>query len=362
MQNIVPFLEANVALFHLFPQDKLVKIAALAEEGFFPAGASLIESGKEGTRLGVMLSGNAEALVRNEDHEKLRVGMLSPGDIFGEMSLLTSEKTTADVIGLSPCTVLWIGQDVFYSQVISHPPAMKYLCKILMERTKMIALEQTQNRKTVSGSKRTEGLLLAHANQQMRKTPIPLEVSAHHIHLSQEDTEKLFGKGHSLTRESDLSQPGQFACKEKVNLVGTKGRVENVRILGPVRKASQVEIAMTEQYKLGIRPPIRESGDIQGSPGIILEGPAGTATLSQGVICALRHIHMTPADATRLGLQDKAVVRVRVDGDRELIFGDVVVRVNPAFKLAMHIDTDEANAANIKTGAIGHIEGIQDHT
>jgi propanediol utilization protein len=120
-----------------------------------------------------------------------------------------------------------------------------------------------------------------------------------------------------------------------------------------------VEIAMTEQFKLGVHPPIRESGDIANTPGCTLEGAAGSVKLDRGVICALRHCHMTPEDALRYGVRDKSFVRVRVDGDRELVFGDVLIRVDPSFSLAMHIDTDEANAANVKTGAQGYIEGIQ---
>ncbi len=201
--------------------------------------------------------------------------------------------------------------------------------------------------------------ILVSASEACRDTPIPIEVSAHHIHLSQPDVEALFGAGHQLTKHADLSQPGQYACKEQLTILGPKGRIERVRVLGPARKATQVEIAMTEQFKLGIHPPIRESGDIEGSPGCTLEGPNGSLAIAKGVICALRHIHMTPADALRYGLRDKATVRVRVQGDRELIFGDVLVRVDPNFALAMHIDTDEANAANLQNGAQGYIDGIQ---
>ena len=192
-----------------------------------------------------------------------------------------------------------------------------------------------------------------------KQEPIPVEVSAHHIHLSQEHVEALFGKGHQLTKHADLSQPGQYACKEQLTIIGPKGSIERVRVLGPARKATQVEIAMTEQFKLGIHPPIRESGDIADTPGCTLEGTTGKITVDRGVICALRHVHMTPQDALRYGLRDKATVRVRVAGDREMVFGDVRVRVDPNFKLAMHIDTDEANAANLKTGAQGVIDGIQ---
>jgi acetate kinase len=195
--------------------------------------------------------------------------------------------------------------------------------------------------------------------EAQRAEPFLLEVSAHHIHLSQEHVEALFGKGHQLTPQSDLSQPGQFACQEQLAIIGPKGRIERVRVLGPARKDTQVEIAMTEQFKLGIHPPIRESGDIRDTPGCTLEGPAGSVTLERGVICALRHVHMTPTDALRYGVKDKSTVRVRVPSDRELVFGDVCIRVNPNFRLAMHIDTDEANAANLKTGAQVYIAGIQ---
>jgi acetate kinase len=200
---------------------------------------------------------------------------------------------------------------------------------------------------------------LTRASQACRTEPITIEVSAHHIHLAPEDVEALFGAGHQLTKTSDLSQPGQYACKEQLTIVGPKGRIERVRVLGPARKYTQVEIAMTEQFKLGLQPPIRESGDIEGSPGCTLEGPAGSITLDKGVICALRHIHMTPADARRYGVKDKSDVRVRVPGDRELLFGDVRIRVDPNFALAMHIDTDEANAANLRNGTPGFIDGIQ---
>jgi len=195
--------------------------------------------------------------------------------------------------------------------------------------------------------------------ETQKQQPFLVEISAHHIHLTQEHVEALFGKGHQLTKHADLSQPGQYACKEQLTIVGPKGRVERVRILGPARKYTQVEIAMTEQFKLGIDPPIRESGDIPDTPGCMLESATGSIQIDRGVICALRHIHMSPEDALRYGVRDKSFVRVRIAGDRELIFGDVLVRVDPSFKLAMHIDTDEGNAANVKTGAKGYIDGIQ---
>jgi acetate kinase len=195
--------------------------------------------------------------------------------------------------------------------------------------------------------------------EAQRQEPFPIEVSAHHVHLTAEHVEALFGKGHQLTPESKLSQPGQFGSREKVAIVGPKGRIERVRVLGPVRNMSQVEIAMTEQFKLGIHAPIRESGDIKGTPGCTLEGTAGSVQLENGVICARRHIHMTPEDALRYGVRDKSVVSVAVSGKRELVFGDVLVRVSPSFCLAMHLDTDEGNAAGVQTGAQGYIRGIQ---
>lgn len=239
----------------------------------------------------------------------------------------------------------------------------KEVCRISTDDSKVAVLvvptdeERMMAREALRALSRSYiGSVLAAQKQE----PFLVEISAHHVHLTQEHVETLYGPGHQLTRHADLSQPGQFACKEQVTIVGPKGRIERVRVLGPVRKMTQVEIAMTEQFKLGIHPPVRESGDIKGTPGCTLEGPAGSVVLSQGVICALRHIHMTPADALRYGVRDKSFVRVRIAGDRELVFGDVLVRVDPNFSLAMHLDTDEGNAAGIETGAQGFIDGIQD--
>lgn len=212
-------------------------------------------------------------------------------------------------------------------------------------------------RETISALRKKQ---IAAVQSESSAIPIPIEVSAHHVHLSEEHIAALFGPGHTVTPYADLSQPGQFACKEQVTLVGPKGSVNRVRILGPARKETQIEISMTEQFKLGIHPPIRESGDLADTPGITLRGSAGEVTVERGVICAMRHIHMTPLDAFNLGVRDKYLVRIRVEGDRELVFGDVLVRVSPNYKLAMHIDTDEANAAHIATGATGFIEAVQE--
>lgn len=197
--------------------------------------------------------------------------------------------------------------------------------------------------------------------QKQQEKKIPIEVSAHHVHLSQDEVEKLFGTGYELTKRSDLSQPGQYACEETVNLIGPKGKVDRVRVLGPVRKQTQVEISVTEELKLGLKAPIRSSGDLKGSPAITLEGSSDHLhEISEGVICALRHIHMAPEDALAFGLKDKDVVMVTVKGERTLTFGDVLVRVDPDYRLSMHLDTDEANAASITTGMEGYLAGIQE--
>ncbi|MBS5660461.1 MAG: phosphate propanoyltransferase [Clostridiales bacterium] len=180
----------------------------------------------------------------------------------------------------------------------------------------------------------------------MGKTFI-VETSARHVHVTAEDLEILFGKGATLTNKKDLSQPGQFACEERVNVVGPKGELKNVSILGPVRPATQIEVSATDARALGVTAFIRESGDIAETAGCKLVGPCGEVELSEGVIVAKRHIHMTPADAEAFQVKDKDIVWVKVaTPERSIVFGDVVVRVSPKFALAMHIDTDESNAAN----------------
>ncbi len=181
--------------------------------------------------------------------------------------------------------------------------------------------------------------------------PIPVGVSNRHLHLSQADLETLFGPGYELTIRNELGQPGQYAAEETVTLVGPKGSIAKVRVLGPVRSRTQVEVSMTDAYRLGIRPPVRDSGNLEGAAPITLQGPCGEVELEEAVILAWRHIHMHTKDAAEYGVKDKDMVRIRVGGDRGLVFENVLVRVRDDFALEMHVDTDEANAAMLYNGA-----------
>ncbi|MBQ4586146.1 MAG: phosphate propanoyltransferase [Clostridia bacterium] len=183
-----------------------------------------------------------------------------------------------------------------------------------------------------------------------------VETSARHVHLTREHVEILFGAGHQLTHKKDLSQPGQFACEERVTVVGPKNAIKNVIVLGPERKASQVEVSLTDARTLGVSAPVRESGDVANSGPCKLVGPCGEVEISEGVIVAKRHIHFTPEEAKEAGVSDKEIVMVKIESqDRTTIFGDVVVRVSPTFSAAMHIDTDESNAAQAFGTVYGEI-------
>ena len=189
----------------------------------------------------------------------------------------------------------------------------------------------------------------------MEKT-VMVETSARHVHVTEETLEILFGKGYQLTKKKDLSQPGQFACEERVQVIGPKNSFPAVSILGPTRPADQVELSASDARSIGVAAPVRESGDIAGSGACKLVGPKGEVELKEGVIVAKRHIHMTPEDAENYGVKDKQVVSVKIDSpERSLVFGDVVVRVSPKFKLAMHIDTDESNVVMAGRDATGVI-------
>ena len=182
---------------------------------------------------------------------------------------------------------------------------------------------------------------------------VELEASGRHVHVTKAQAQVLFG--HPLTPKRPLSQPGQYLANERVTVIGPKGRFENVAVLGPERKAGQVEISLTDSRTLGLTPPVRLSGDIAGSPGAELVGPMGKVTLTEGVICAKRHIHMTPADAQRFGVQDKQVVSLRTYTQRPLVFDDTVVRVSEDFATFVHLDYDEANACGFAAGDLGRI-------
>lgn len=179
---------------------------------------------------------------------------------------------------------------------------------------------------------------------------LPIALSNKHIHLSREHVEKLFGQGYELKVLKELSQPGQYACDEKVDLVGPKGTIKGVRVLGPERSETQVEISLSDCFTLGVKAPIRESGDVNDTPGVKLVGPNGEVELEKGVIVASRHIHMSLDDAKNFGVADKDVVKVRTFGQRGLVFENVLVRAREDFALEMHVDVEEGNAAGVKNG------------
>ncbi len=189
----------------------------------------------------------------------------------------------------------------------------------------------------------------------MTKKLVPIGVSARHIHLSQEHVEILFGEGYQLTEMKPLSQPGQYAANETVAVIGSKGTFPKVRILGPARGKTQLEISKTDSFAIGVTPPVRESGDVAGSAGVKLQGPAGEVEIEEGVIIAARHIHFHTEDAKKMGIEDKQKLSVRTGGERGVVFEHVVARVSDSYALDMHIDTDEANAAGIKNGDTAEI-------
>ena len=182
---------------------------------------------------------------------------------------------------------------------------------------------------------------------------IEMEASGRHVHVTEAQAQTLFG--HGLTPDKPLSQPGQWAAKERLTVIGPKGRFQNVAVLGPARKEAQVEISLTDGRTLGVTPPVRPSGDVKNSPGVILQGPCGEVRLQEGVIAAQRHIHITPADAARFGVKDKQIVKLQTYTDRPLVFGDVLVRVSDRFATRVHLDYDEANACGYQNGDLGRI-------
>ena len=184
----------------------------------------------------------------------------------------------------------------------------------------------------------------------MSQKTLPIALSNRHIHLSQGDIETLFGEGYELTKLKDLSQPGQYACDEKVDVVGPKNMIKGVRVLGPARNKTQIEVSIADSFILGVQPPVRDSGDLAGSPGVKIVGPKGEVELSEGVIVAARHIHMHTSDAENFGVVDKQRVNVRTKGERAVVFENVLVRAHETYALEMHVDVDEGNAAGLKNG------------
>lgn len=196
-------------------------------------------------------------------------------------------------------------------------------------------------------------VMLQYQALQEASPPIPIGVSARHVHLSQPHLEALFGRGYELIRKKELSQPGQFAAQETVLVVGPKGSLERVRVLGPARGKTQVEVSQTDALKLGLNPPLRESGDIQGSSPVTLVGPKGSLYLPEGLIVAQCHIHMKPEDAEVYGVKSGEYVQVKLESHRPIVFDRVLIRVSERYKLEMHIDTDEANAALYRSELFG---------
>ncbi|TJX13323.1 phosphate propanoyltransferase [Tissierella creatinini] len=187
------------------------------------------------------------------------------------------------------------------------------------------------------------------------KTHLPIALSNRHIHLSQEHLDILFGKGYELSKTKDLSQPGQYACEEKVDIIGPKREIKGVRILGPVRGDTQFEVSVADAISLGVEPILRNSGDIKDTPGAKIIGPKGEVDIEEGIIVAARHIHMHTTDGEEFGVMDNDIVKIKVDGPRGLVFDNVLVRVNKAYALEMHVDLEEGNAAGIKNGDIVEI-------
>jgi putative phosphotransacetylase len=186
--------------------------------------------------------------------------------------------------------------------------------------------------------------------QKREKKPVIANVSNRHMHICREDLDKLFGAGYELKVKNKLMQPGEFASEDTLKITGPKGSIDKVRVLGPVRKDTQIEISITDSFALGIKAPVRQSGDVRGSPGIKITGPKGEIEIKEGVIAAKRHVHMTPADAAYYEIKDGDALRVKTSGERAVIFENMVARVSDKMSLECHIDTDEANAASLKNG------------
>jgi putative phosphotransacetylase len=288
---------------------------------------------------------------------------------YNVMELIVGEQTSAAIRGDTLCTCSQCWSNVFAlalnampaRYVSEHGRILDYYRRFSQEYGELArqrvaaALIQVRDNPKASCWSRFSDEILGGREAEGRVVEVPVRVSARHVHLGQEAVERLFGAGHTLVPLKQLRQPGQFAAEETVTLAGPNGRLEKVRVLGPVRAQTQVEISGTDQFAIGIQAPVRESGALEGTAGILLQGPAGEMTLETGVMRALRHIHMLPEDADRIGVKNGARVSVRLVGDRATVAEGVVVRVSGTAALEMHIDTDEANAAGVPAESVGQI-------
>ncbi|MGO9307458.1 MAG: phosphate propanoyltransferase [Spirochaetia bacterium] len=288
---------------------------------------------------------------------------------YNVMELIVGEETNAAIRADSLCTCSQCWSNVYAlalnampaRYVSDHGRILDYYRRFREEYGSLArervaaALSQVRSNPKASCLSRFSAEILAGRESEARVHEVTVRISAHHVHLSEKDMARLFGPGASLSRLKDLHQPGQFAANETVTLTGPKGSIEHVRILGPLRERTQVEISGTDQFSLGVQAPVRESGRLEETPGIRLRGPAGELEIPDGVIRALRHIHMPPEDADRIGVRNGTHVSVRLVGDRATIAEGVLVRVAPQAVLEMHIDTDEGNAAGVAAESTGQI-------
>ena len=288
---------------------------------------------------------------------------------YNVMELIVGEETNTAIRADTLCTCSQCWSNVFAlalnampaRYVSDHGRILDYYRRFreeygaLARERVTAALSQVRSNPKASCLSRFSAEILGGRESEARVHEVVVRVSGHHVHLDQEALTRLFGPGAALTRLKDLHQPGQFAANETVTLAGPKGTIEKVRVMGPLRGQTQVEISGTDQFALGVQAPVRESGMLEGSPGIILRGPAGDVEISEGVIRDMRHIHMSPEDADRIGVRNGAHVSVRLVGDRATIAEGVLVRVSDDAALEMHIDSDEGNAAGVAAESTGQI-------
>jgi putative phosphotransacetylase len=285
------------------------------------------------------------------------------------MELIVGEETNAAIRADTMCTCSQCWSNVFAlalnampaRYVSDHGRILDYYRRFreeygaLARERVTAALSQVRSNPKASCLSRFSAEILGGRESEARVHEVVVRVSGHHVHLDQEALARLFGPGASLTRLKDMHQPGEFAANETVTLVGPKGLIEKVRVMGPLRSQTQVEISGTDQFALGVQAPVRESGRLEGTPGIVLRGPAGEFEITEGVIRDQRHIHMSEGDADRIGVRNGAHVSVRLVGDRATIAEGVLVRVSADAALEMHIDSDEANAAGVAAESTGQI-------